>query len=212
MVTSTPALPMPTTAAASSATTYSGSRPISAIGAPHRTTEIDSHRVIARLPTSRVQAMLPTSAPTPTAPCRTPTLGLAPLQQVDGHDDDEHGEGTAKEALQHHEEEDDHDALAVRHWPEALADLADQPPLARGRGHPLVPETDDEERRHDAARTGEHEDRGDVGHGNQHGRDERADHDAERVEQPAYDVDRRQLCRASCTAAASGPSGWHGTA
>ena len=72
-VTSTIALPKPTTAAAASATAYSGTTPITARGTPHSTTAIASQRVMARLPTSSVQAALPTSAPMPTAPWSTPT-------------------------------------------------------------------------------------------------------------------------------------------
>ena len=67
-VTSTRALPTPMTPAASSATAYGGSRPITASGAPQSTTATPSQRVIARLPTSSVHSRLPTSAPMPTAP------------------------------------------------------------------------------------------------------------------------------------------------
>ena len=73
-VTSTSALPMPMTPAASSATPYDGSTPITASGAPQRTIATPSQRVIARLPISSVHSRLPARAPMPTAPWSTPTL------------------------------------------------------------------------------------------------------------------------------------------
>ena len=88
----------------------------------------------------------------PTAPCSTPDARLGPVEQVDGDDDDEDGEGTAEEACSTTKETTSHTPWLSETAATPSRTSADQAPLAGQHGDPLVAGDPGQSCRDEAAR------------------------------------------------------------
>ena len=153
-VTSTMALPMPITPAATSATAYTCQKPHHGQRhppqahrdrqPPHHRPAADEHRRDDGAGDERADA---------DGALDHADAGLPAVEQVDRDHHDEHGERAADQRLQHHEEEDRADTGVAAHGLHALAHLGDEVrPAAARVVEPLVLQTQHQHRRqHPAA-------------------------------------------------------------